>query len=129
MLNKITKSPTIIGPEQPSANELYSSFLVFARRQWPAVLLVAALCIALGIVYVVNAPTQYTAQATLIIDTHKVNILPQQSVIGDLPVDSATVESQVEILRSENIALKVIKDLRLTDDPEFVGSGGGLIGN
>jgi succinoglycan biosynthesis transport protein ExoP len=129
MLNKITKSPTIVGPDQIPANELYSSFLVFVRRQWPAVLFVAALCVVLGIVYVINAPTNYTAQATLIIDTHKVNILSQQSVIGDVPVDSATVESQVEILRSENIALKVIKDLRLTEDSEFVGSGGGLVGN
>lgn len=129
MLNKLSKSPTIVGPDQAAANELYSSFLVFIRRQWPAVLFVAALCVVLGVVYVINAPTNYTAQATLIIDTHKVNILPQQSVIGDLPVDSATVESQVEILRSENIALRVIKDLRLADDPEFGGSGGGLIGN
>ncbi len=39
------------------------------------------------------------------------------------------VESQVEILRSENIALAVIKQLHLTDDPEFVGFGGGLIGS
>ena len=44
------------------------------------------------------------------------------------PMDSAAVESQVEVLKSENIALAVIKQLKLTEDPEFVGSGGGLIG-
>jgi polysaccharide biosynthesis transport protein len=45
-----------------------------------------------------------------------------------MPVDTAMVDSQVEILKSENIALSVIKDLHLIDDPEFVGPGGGLIG-
>ncbi len=112
-----------------SSDEFYSSFIEFVRRQWPVIVSSALLALILGVVYVLNAPATYTAQATMIIDTHKVNILQQQSLIGDLPIDSATVESQVEILRSENIALAVIKQLRLTEDPEFVGSGGGLIGS
>ncbi|MCP3472157.1 AAA family ATPase [Bradyrhizobium sp. CCGUVB1N3] len=37
------------------------------------------------------------------------------------------VDSQVEILKSETIALAVIKDLRLVDKPEFNGSSGGLL--
>ena len=45
-----------------------------------------------------------------------------------MPIDASTVESQVEILKSESIALAVIKKLRLTDDPEFIQSGGGLVG-
>ena len=49
--------------------------------------------------------------------------------MGDIPIDTAQVETQVEILKSENIGLSVIKDLKLTEDPEFVGSGGGLVGN
>ena len=39
------------------------------------------------------------------------------------------METQVEILKSENIGLSVIKDLKLIDDPEFAGSGGGLVGS
>ena len=45
-----------------------------------------------------------------------------------MPIDTAQVETQVEILKSENIGLSVIKDLKLTEDPEFVGPGGGLVG-
>jgi polysaccharide biosynthesis transport protein len=114
---------------QLSSDEFYSSFIEFAHRQWPVIISGVLLALLLGIVYVLNSPATYTAQATMIIDTHKVSLLQQQSVIGDLPMDSATVESQVEILRSENIALAVIKQLRLTEDPEFIGSDGGLIGN
>lgn len=129
---KTNKYPGEVLPAAADANasgDFYKSFVDFVRRQWPIIAIITLLSVILGVVYVLNAPANYTAQATMIIDTNKVNIFRQQSIIGDLPIDSATVESQVEILRSENIALSVIKELRLTDDPEFVGSGGGLIGN
>ena len=59
----------------------------------------------------------------LLIDSSKLRILQQEAPMGDIPIDTAQVETQVEILKSENIGLSVIKDLKLTDDPEFVGVG------
>ena len=63
------------------------------------------------------------------IDSKRVQLFQQQSMINDLPVDTSTVESQVEILKSDTVALAVIKKLNLSDDPEFVGPGGGLVGH
>ncbi len=65
----------------------------------------------------------------LLIDSSKLRMLQQDAPLGDIPIDTAQVETQVEILKSENIGLSVIKDLKLTDDPEFAGSGGGLVGS
>ena len=42
--------------------------------------------------------------------------------MGGNSLDSSQVESEVEVLGSESIALAVIKDLKLTDDPDFVGT-------
>ena len=123
------KSPPVAAREPDSAAEFYTDLVRFIRRQLPLILGIAFVSLALGVVYVLNAPPMYTAQASMIIDTRKVNLFQQPSLIGDTQVDSAAVESQVEILRSENIALAVIRDLRLADDPEFVGPGGGLIGS
>lgn len=106
----------------------YADLRGFLARQWTLVAAAALACLGLAILYVISAPPSYTAQATMIIDTRKVSLFQQPSIVGDLPVDSATVESQVEILRSENVALAVIKDLRLTDDAEFTASSGGLLG-
>jgi succinoglycan biosynthesis transport protein ExoP len=64
----------------------------------------------------------------MVIDTHKFQLFQQQQSLGDIAIDPAMTETQVEILKSENISLAVVKDLHLTDDPEFVGPGGGLIG-
>ena len=65
----------------------------------------------------------------LLIDSSKVRMLQQDAPLGDIPIDTAQVETQVEILKSENIGLSVIKDLKLTDDSELTGSGGGLVGS
>jgi succinoglycan biosynthesis transport protein ExoP len=111
-----------------SGAEGLQAFLGFVRRQFAVVLFVTLLALALGVIYVATARPSYTAQAQLLIDARKVQIFQQQSVLGDNPIDTAQVESQTEILRSENIASAVVKNLDLVNDPEFVGSGGGFLG-
>ena len=113
---------------QPSSAELLSSFVGFLRQQYLVIVFAVLVMLGLGGLYLFNAKPVYTATATLIIDSRKNQLFQQQSVLGDIPIDSASVESQVQILKSETIADAVIKDLHLTDDPEFSGSGGGLIG-
>jgi polysaccharide biosynthesis transport protein len=110
------------------ADDLLRLFIGFVRRQFAVILFVAILAISLGVIYVVTARPTYTAEAQLLIDARKVQMFQQQSILGDAPIDVAEVESQVQILKSENIASDVIKKLHLTEDPEFVGPGGGLVG-
>src|ERR1700733_15127275 len=100
----------------------------FVRRQFPIFIFVTACSLALGLVYLFTTPAKFTSHAMLLIDSSKLRVLQQQQApVGDIPIDTSHVETQVEILKSENIGLAVIKDLKLTEDPEFVGSGGGLI--
>ncbi|MBR0916307.1 AAA family ATPase [Bradyrhizobium japonicum] len=114
-------------PRPPeSAAEGLNRFVGFLQRQYLIILITALSILALGLVYVVTAPPRFTAQTTLIIDTRKVQLFQQQSILGDIPIDSASVESQIEILKSEKVALSVIKTLHLTEDPEFSGSRSGL---
>ena len=114
--------------ETLSGAETLQTFLGFARRQFSVILFVTLLALALGVVYVATARPSYNAQAQLLIDARKVQVFQQQSILGDNPIDAAQVESQAEVLKSETVASSVIKNLRLADDPEFVGSGGGFLG-
>jgi polysaccharide biosynthesis transport protein len=126
---KSALEPVAPAPDIASPEEQYASFVAFVRRQSPVIVFVLLLTLGLATVYIFTTPPRYTGEAVMIIDTHKSNLFQQQNSLGfDAPVDTAMVDSQVEILKSENIALSVIKDLHLTDDPEFVGSSGGLIG-
>jgi succinoglycan biosynthesis transport protein ExoP len=123
MLKKI-EAPS---PDFNGAAVYIYDFYNLILRQYPIVFFVFFLAVGLGGVYVISTPQSFTAQTAMLIDTRKVQLF-QQSVLGELSVDSATVESQVQITKSEGIALRVIKELHLTEDPEFSESGGDLFG-
>ena len=121
--------------EQPVAgdsftvSEVVEQLTGFVRRQFPIFVFIVACSLALGLVYLATTPPSFTSHAIMLIDSSKLRVLQQQDApIGDIPIDTAQVETQVEVLKSENIGLSVIKELKLADDPEFAGSGGGLIG-
>jgi len=110
---------------QPSFTDLYATVIGFLRRQFVLVLWVVLLTIGLGAAYLFITPPLYSAQAELMIDTGKIQVL-KQSILGDDPFSSTRIDSQVEILKSENLALQIVKNLHLAEDPKFVGPTRGL---
>jgi succinoglycan biosynthesis transport protein ExoP len=112
-----------------SPAEVYAVYAAFVRRQFPIIAVVMFIVLALAVIYLLTTPIRYTGHAELVIDSHKLSLFQQQNPLGvDAPVDTAMVDSQVEVLKSENVALAVIRDLHLIKDAEFVGPTGGLIG-
>ncbi|AMA59750.1 polysaccharide biosynthesis tyrosine autokinase [Bradyrhizobium sp. CCGE-LA001] len=111
-----------------SPSQTLTSYLDIIRRQFPTMVAIVSACVILALLYLFTAAPLFTSTASMVIDTRKVQLFQQQSVLGDISIDSATVETQVEILKSENISLAVIRDQHLIDDPEFTGAGGGLLG-
>ncbi len=90
------------------------------RRWW----LIAAFAVTAGAIAVAIAlylPNEYEATATVQIDPRKKTIVSLDAVLPDIAGDTPTIESQVEIIRSRVIALKVIDALGLRHDPEFGG--------
>jgi succinoglycan biosynthesis transport protein ExoP len=126
---QVNRPSHFIGSQQSENSptvELLHSVFNFVRRQYIVLGLSVLLTTALATAYLITTPPSFTAYAKLIIDTRKVQVFQQQSIMGDLGIDSAAVESQVEILKSQNIALSVVKANHLTENPDFVSSGGGL---
>ena len=128
---QINKSP--LAPDQRLASEfvspaqIYAAIVSFLHRQFPVILIVLLVSLALGGLYLITATPRFTGHAVLLIDTHKTQVFQVQAPLGDLPIDSATVDTQIEILKSENIATTVVKDLHLNEDPEFISPKPGLI--
>jgi succinoglycan biosynthesis transport protein ExoP len=121
-------SESNVPPETTSPAEVVTTFIQLVHRQFPVILIVTALTTLLGLFYLMVTPASYTALATMIIDTKRSPIFQQTPQATDIAVESAIVASQVEILKSEKIALAVINEFKLADDPEFVGPGRGLFG-
>jgi polysaccharide biosynthesis transport protein len=79
--------------------------------------------VALGAIYVLKSPPKYTATVTLLADTRKIELVQQPTVYDEASIQSVgAMETQVELLRSDEVALRVIKKLNLAEDPRFVGS-------
>ena len=115
-------------PTTSSPAEMVATVLGFLRRHYAIILSLPLLTVALAAVYVFTTPPSFTAQASLIIDTRKIQVLQQPPILSEMNLDCMAMESQLELLKSDNVALAVIKNLRLTEDPEFVGSKGGVRG-
>ncbi|HWB46472.1 MAG TPA: AAA family ATPase [Hyphomicrobiaceae bacterium] len=113
--------------EERSPLELIDFFRGVLRQQLALILSVAFIAIVLGALYLWLTPPMYTARATMIIDRGKV-----QAQLGgmsrELPLDTVEVESQIQLIRSEGVALAVAKALKLDADPEFTGPPTGVGG-
>ena len=98
----------------------------FIGRQWRLIGLVIGLAIILGIAYLAIMPSRYTAQADMIIDTKRVTWTQSELATENRMVEDASVESEIETTKSEKVAATVARNLRLNEDPEFVGTGSSL---
>jgi polysaccharide biosynthesis transport protein len=98
----------------------------FLTRQWRLIALVAALTIIAGFGYLAVVPSRYTAQTDMIIDTKRVTWTQSELATENRTVEDASVESEIETTKSEQVALSVAKHLHLNDDPEFIGAGSSL---
>ena len=105
----------------------FDQMIAALRRQAQIIGLAAASTVSLAIVYIAAAVPQYTATCILIIDSQKDKTALSAS-IAELTFDAGAIDSQVEVLRSEKIALAVVSAQNLTVDPEFAGAKGTLLG-
>ena len=104
--------------EPASAAEFYAATMGFLRRQLTPILFGLLLCLAAGAAYILTTEARYTGHAILIVETPKLPLFQSQAAYAT--PDPASIETQLAILNSDDIALSVIKDLRLDEDAEFV---------
>src|SRR6266478_734792 len=122
-----------LGQVEPPSAATQPSYVLhvainFIRRQYVVIAVAFALTTMLGVVYLITTPPSFTASARMLIDTRKQQVMfAQQPMTWDF-MESAMVASQVEVLKSENIARTVVKENHLTEDPDIVGPGNDLWG-
>jgi len=91
--------------------------IVRKRYRLIAVLTMLVANVTAGAVLMI--PNRYEAVATVQIDQRQKKITNIEGVISDLKADTATVDSEVEIIRSKAIAQRVIETLGLRGDKEL----------
>lgn len=90
------------------------------RRRWPLIAFVTLLALVAAVAYIRNAPRQYRATALVSIDTKAETVLRATAETPDFNVQSANVDSQVEIMQSEELVRRLSQTI--AQDPALVAS-------
>ncbi len=134
MLDRVNDLPAISRADpSPKADGAKSThfrlddFIAAARRQWRVLGYCVIAALGLGVVYLITTVPLYTASVDIIIDSRKSQD-QLSSTIAELTLDTGAIDSQVEVLKSDNVALGVVNVLALDQDPEFNGLGLSIFG-
>jgi len=105
--------------------------LHFAWRQWKFILGVTAIAIILGAINVSRKTPLYTASAQMLLEPNKTRPVSQDAVQNDMPLDLATLESQIAVIKSTSLLRRVVLKEKLVNDNEFgagpIGPGAGML--
>jgi protein tyrosine kinase modulator len=94
----------------------FTQFLLILKARWRIAVLALVVTVATTLVVSLALPRQYTATASLVVDAKAKDpvtgaIYPSQMLPGYLA-------TQVDIIQSRNVALKVVNGLKLADNPQ-----------
>lgn len=103
--------------------------VALVQRQWLVIAGIAGAALTVAVLYLMVAQPRYLAKAHLLLDTRKLQVFQAQSLMGESPMDSVEVESQLEVMRSASVAAAVVDELKLYEDGEFIGGASSLLGS
>ena len=83
---------------------------------WSIFLALAGL--ALGAVYALQLTPIYKATSTLMIDTRSRSVVGPDAVVGGIGRETAAIESEVELIKSYDVAQRVVAKLKLDERQE-----------
>jgi len=93
-------------------------FMMLWRRKYVIVTTVLVTIVATIAILLMLTPT-YSATTSITMDRRGIYIADLDQVASGLPGDESTFTSEIEILRSRDLAARVVDKLELTSNPEF----------
>ncbi|MEI9989857.1 MAG: polysaccharide biosynthesis tyrosine autokinase [Rhizomicrobium sp.] len=100
-------------------------FLRIIRVRWKLIAAAVVATTALAAAMIVLITPLYSATAIVMLDQQKNNVESADAILTGLGSDQATIQNQVQILTSLELAGRVVDKLKLDQDPEFNPTMGG----
>ena len=92
------------------------------RGKW-VIMICAVIAILVGGYYAFKvAVPVYTANAVVALEARQEQVADLDSVLSGLSADQATINTEIEVMRSRGLIGKLVERLELMDDPEFNAS-------
>src|SRR5579884_2910844 len=121
--SSMSENQPALSAEQGLGDAITSAYAII-RRQLLLIVSFALIGTICGVIYLKVAPPVYTAQAVIYFDRGNRPFV--QSTLEEAPFDISFFESQMRMLQSDAVALRVVRKLDLAKDPEFTQSSAGL---
>lgn len=87
--------------------------LAMLRRRLMIMIVIGAAAAVSAFAYLMMQPPEYTATALVIINPRQENVVRSQDLVGQLPRDSSTIDSEIERLRSSALMGELAEALGL----------------
>jgi uncharacterized protein involved in exopolysaccharide biosynthesis len=97
----------------------YPNISGFVQRHFRTIAASVAAAVAVAILLLFLAEPIFTAQSQILIDPGIQSVLHDQSDDPPAAMDSQQLETQIAVLRSEEVSKAVVQTFNLTQDPEF----------
>ena len=89
------------------------------QRQFRLILTTIVVVVGLATIVAFALTPTYTSSALILVDPSTKNLLDPESQMMSTSADSARIDSEVELARSDSVLLRVIEQEELVKDPEF----------
>jgi capsular exopolysaccharide synthesis family protein len=106
-------------PEAPHTKVNWSVYWRSINERRGRILLFAVIPTVIAFWYANSVQPVYRSTSTLLIESVKAKILSIEDVYGGASQDREYYQTQVEILRSRDVALRTVTNMKLWDEPEF----------
>src|SRR3954467_12745190 len=96
--------------------------MVLSRRKY---LLLGTIGIVtlLGIINIYMLTPLFTASTSVMVDPQEQRVINVESLVAGVPADQSTIESEIQVIQSDELATRVIRQLGLGPPAEFNPKG------
>lgn len=119
-MNQLAATSELLPPDDAKDEriELVEYWRSVARRKWSVIGLALAITLLAGVIVYSIKPV-FRSTATVLIETGKSKVVSVEEVYGGVSANREFFQTQAEIMRSRELARKVINKLALTKHPDF----------
>ena len=101
----------------------FEFLIAAAQRQWRVVAATVMVSVILGVAYIISATPLFTSTTRILYDQSQSNAVNELTSVSGVFEDQSEFESQMELIKSERIAAKVVDRHNLHLNESFLAEG------
>ena len=105
--------------DSPQADFELRSLMRVLQARYRTIAGTVGACMTIALIVVLQLTPVYSSSTLIMVGQRENKVFDPESILAGLTTDTASIENQIQVLRSSALAERVVKQLNLTLDPEF----------